>query len=94
MFEFLIETYLPASASAHALLVAEVSRAAEELNREGGDVCFQCAIFVPEDEVCFYLCRSGSIEAVRDAAARAGLRFERITPAVSTTGADGGDGST
>jgi hypothetical protein len=45
------------------------------------------AILVPEEEVCFYLYCSPSVEAVRTAAARAGLRFERITAAVSSAGA-------
>jgi len=46
---------------------------------------FLCAIFVPEDETSFYLYQSPSADAVRDAATRARLRFERITQAVSIT---------
>lgn len=41
------------------------------------------AIYVAEDETCFYLLHAPSIEAVREAAARAGLRVEHISEAVS-----------
>jgi hypothetical protein len=40
------------------------------------------AIFVPEDETCFFLYEAASAEAVRDAAHRAGLSSGRITEAV------------
>jgi hypothetical protein len=41
------------------------------------------AIFVPADEIAFYLFESSSADAVRDAMTRAGLRFHRITEATS-----------
>jgi hypothetical protein len=40
------------------------------------------AIFVPEDETCFFLWEGCSAEAVREAARRAGLGFERVTQAL------------
>jgi hypothetical protein len=42
-----------------------------------------CATFLLEEEICFYLYESASIDAVREAVTRARLRFERITEAVS-----------
>ena len=44
------------------------------------------AIYVSEDETCFYLFHAPSIEAVREAAARAGLRVEHISEAISIGG--------
>ena len=40
------------------------------------------AVFVPEDEACFYLFEATSAEAVLDAADRMRLRFERLTEAI------------
>jgi hypothetical protein len=40
------------------------------------------AIFVPEDETCFFLYEAGSADVVRAAAARAGLRSGRVTEAL------------
>jgi hypothetical protein len=44
----------------------------------------QRAIYVPEDDIAFYLFEGSSADAVRDAMTRAGLRPDRITEAVST----------
>jgi hypothetical protein len=86
--EFLVEAYVSrAAARATVPLVDDLALAAKQLSDEGEDVRLLRAILVPEDEVCFYLYRSPSAEAVRAAAARAGLRFERITAAVSSAGA-------
>lgn len=85
MSEFLVEAYLSREGSPDKALpqVEDVSAAADQLSVEGADVRLLRAIFVPADEVCFYLYRSESSDAVREAADRAGLRFERITEAVS-----------
>ena len=86
MPEFVIETYLPRDAPDVAALGAgDAALAAEQAREEGAQIRFLGAIFVPEDETCFYLYQSPSAEAVRDAATRARLRFERITQAVSIT---------
>lgn len=81
--EFLVEAYLSRTASAATPRVEDVSAAADQLSLEGKAVRLLRAIFVPEDETCFYLFRSGSPDAVREAADRAGLQFERITAAMS-----------
>ena len=63
--------------------MAELALGARALAREGQQVRFLRSIFVPEEETCFYLYEASSAEAVRAAAARAGLRFHRVTEAVS-----------
>ncbi len=84
MSEFLVEVYAPReAASLAAARVEDVSRAADQVSEEGVDVCLLRAILVPDDETCFYLYRSSSADAVREAATRAGLRIERITAAAS-----------
>lgn len=95
MSEFLVEVYRPrVAASAAEPGVEDLCRAAEELTREGTQVGFLRSIFVPEEETCFYLFQASSVEAVRAAAARAGLRFERVTGAVSEAAQTGAAQST
>jgi hypothetical protein len=82
--EYLVEVYVARGDGTAPDLGAErVQRAAEELTREGTPVEFLRAIFVPEDETCFYLYDADSADAVREAAGRAFLRFERIAEAVA-----------
>jgi hypothetical protein len=82
--EFLVELYVPRSAGAAVERGAERARlAAEELSREGTPVRYQRSIFVPEDETCFLLFEAETIEAVREAARRAELPYERVAQAVA-----------
>jgi hypothetical protein len=82
--EFLVEAYVPRFAVATGKRNAEeVSLAAEQITREGRYVCLRRWILVPEDETGFYLFHAHSGEAVREAASRGGLRFERVVEAVS-----------
>jgi hypothetical protein len=82
--EFLVEAYVSRSGAATGTRhVEEVSLAAEQITREGRYVCLRQSIFVPEDETGFYLFHAQSGEAVREAARRAGLQFERVVEAVS-----------
>jgi hypothetical protein len=84
MSEFVVETYAPRdTANSVAARVDDVALAADQVSDERAQVRFLRAIFVPEDETCFYLYRSSSADAVREAVTRARLRFERITEAVS-----------
>jgi hypothetical protein len=85
MSEFLVEIYTSREAAELALThVEDVSRAADQVSENGTGVRLLRAILVPEEETCFYLYQSSSVDAVREAATRAGLRFERITEAVSS----------
>ena len=84
MAEFLVEAYASRVATeGDPPPVHDVSRAAEELTREGTPVRFLRTIFVPAEETCFYLYQASSVKAVVEAAGRAGLKFERVTEAFS-----------
>ena len=84
VLHYLAEVYVSRHAApAGTPSLDEVSLAAHQLTREGTPVRLLQSIYVPEDETGFYLFRAGSGEAVREAAARAGLRLERISEAVS-----------
>jgi hypothetical protein len=88
MREFVGEHYLPAEAVEEAGNCARAARAAaDQLRREGTRVHHIRSILIPEDETCIHLYRAESIEAVRVAARRASLRLDRLTKAVSDTGA-------
>jgi Nickel responsive protein SCO4226-like len=82
--EFLVELYVSRVDRASVEAGAErARRAAESLTAEGTPVRYLRSIFVPEDETCFYLYEAASVEAVREAARRAALRFERVAEAVT-----------
>ena len=84
MSEFLVETYAPHETPTAAARHAEdVSLAADQASETGPDVRFLRAVFVPEDDISFYLFEASSAAAVRDAMTRAGLRPDRITEAFS-----------
>jgi hypothetical protein len=84
--EFLVELYVSRGDAETVEGTAECARiAAEELSREGAPVRYVRAIFVPEDETCFYLYEADSAESVREAAQRAAIPFERIAEAVTDT---------
>jgi hypothetical protein len=58
--------------------------AAKELTREGTPIRFLRSIFVPSDEICFYVFEAISADAVGAACDRAALRFERVVEAVDS----------
>jgi hypothetical protein len=58
--------------------------AAKQLAHEGIAVRFVRSIFVPADEICFYVFEAASADAVRAACERAALRFERLIEAVDS----------
>jgi hypothetical protein len=84
MSEFLVETYAQYEAPSAAASLERLSRAADQLSKTGAEVRLQRAIYLPEDDTCFYLFQASSADAVRDAMRGAGLRPDRITQAVST----------
>jgi hypothetical protein len=84
MSEYLVEVYHPRStASAPQPSPEEVRNAAETLSRRGREVHLLRVILVPDDETCFYLFKADSADHVQEAAARAGLKLERLVAAVS-----------
>jgi hypothetical protein len=83
MAEYLLELYVPRGDPAAVGQAAERARtAAEALTEEGVPVRYVRAIFVPEDETCFFLYAAGSADAVRETARRAGLACGRLTEAL------------
>jgi hypothetical protein len=81
---FLVEHYRPGlTADELGAWAGRVRCAADELEREGQAVRYLRATVVPADEslLCFF--EAGSEELVREAYARAGIPFERITAVVA-----------
>ena len=82
MSEFLVETYLArGQSSSAAVWSAQISRAAQLVAAQGRQVELLHSIAVPAEETCFFLFAADSVDAVREAAARAGLTVERIAEA-------------
>jgi hypothetical protein len=84
MTEFVLEVYLP-SADGGALEKASASAraGAEDLNAEGCRVAFLHAIYVPDDQTCFYVYEADSADEVREAARRAQMPYGRVVAAVT-----------
>ncbi len=83
MTEYLVELYVSGTDPGAVARGAERTRlAAETLTREGTPVRYLRSIFVPEDETCFHLYEAGSADAVREAARRASMAFERVAEVV------------
>jgi Protein of unknown function (DUF4242)/Putative mono-oxygenase ydhR len=79
---YLVELYLSRAGSDGADGTAERARStAEAMAREGLPIRWLRAIFVPEDETCFYLFEAGSAELVRAVGERAGISFDRVLEA-------------
>jgi hypothetical protein len=84
MPEFLAETYTPRDApGAAAPRAGDLARAAAHASAPGGPVHFLGAIIVAGEETGFWLYQAPEAEAVRAAMTAAGLRPERITPALT-----------
>src|SRR5204863_8656177 len=63
--------------------VEELALAVEQVSEPGADIRLLGAVFVPDDEICFYLCQAASADTVRAAVTHARLPFDRIAEAVS-----------
>jgi hypothetical protein len=84
MPEFLAETYTPRKGpGAAAPSAADLTRAAAQASGPGAPVRFLGAVIVPGEETGFWLYQAPAAAAVRAAMTAAGLRPERITPAVT-----------
>lgn len=82
MARYLVELYLSRAGSNGLDAAAERARStAEAMSREGHSVRWLRTIFVPEDEICFYLYEAASADLVREAVERAGIGFERVLAA-------------
>jgi hypothetical protein len=83
MPSYLVETFL-ARAQSGALREEQARSAALELARDGVRVSFECAIHVPEDEICFLVFDARSTRDVALAMQRAGLDVLRVVEAVAS----------
>ena len=85
MTEFLVELYVSGTdPTAVATTTQRAEHAAVELTAAGIPVHFVRSIFVPADETCLFLFEAESIEAVRDAAFRAGISFDHLAETATT----------
>ena len=90
MARYLVELYLSRAGSDGADRAAERARsAADAMTREGLPVRWLRALFVPEDETCFYVFEAGSAELVRAVGERAEIAFDRVLEANETEVAPG-----
>jgi 20S proteasome alpha/beta subunit len=81
---YLVEHYRPGlHAPELGRLAARIREAVEELAREGASIRFVRSVIVPEDESLLCLLDAASEQLVRDAYARAGIPFERISATVA-----------
>jgi len=86
MAEFLVELYVSRVDTDAAEREAQrARRAAAALTAEGQPVRLVRSIFVPEDETCFLLVEADTADAVREAATRAAVPFERVLTTADRT---------
>lgn len=84
---FLVEHYRPGlDAEALRGWVARVRATVAELEREGKPMRFLRATIVPRDESFLCVIEAASQQLIREAYARAGIPFERISPALTDEG--------
>jgi hypothetical protein len=85
MAEYLAEVYM-SRATAAAPPIERFSQLADELSSGDSLVRLVLSIFVPEEEMCFYLFEAESADAVREVTVGSGLQLERLVEAVSREG--------
>jgi hypothetical protein len=82
---YLVETYLArGQAGERAARERRARSAAEELTQESASVRFECSIYVPEDEICFFVFDAPSGREAALLAQRSGLEPTRVVEAVSS----------
>jgi hypothetical protein len=82
---YLVETYLAGGLAGERLSrECRARSAAEELTQEGTRVRFERSIYVPEDEICFFVFDAGVARAAALVAQRAGLDPFRVVEAISS----------
>ena len=90
MQSYFAEAYVARSHTSELRAHERRARAsAKELTQEGMPIRFVRAIFVPADEICFYVFEADSAEAVGAACDGAALRFERVVEAVDSRKEEG-----
>ena len=86
---YLVETYLArGEAGERASREQRARSAADTLTEEGASVRFERSIYVPEDEICFFVLDAASGRAAALLAQRAGLDPIRVVEAVASGGVE------
>ena len=89
MKQFLVEVFVPRSRAGELDAAKErVRTATTRVARSDRDIRYVRAIYVPEDETCFYVFDASSAELVAEVSGLAGLRDGRV---VETLGDSKGD---
>ncbi|MFL6035229.1 MAG: hypothetical protein ACJ74I_09140 [Gaiellaceae bacterium] len=82
---YLVETYLArGEAGERAARERRARSAAEKLTEEGASVRFERSIYVPEDEICFFVLEAASGREAAVLAQCAGLDPIRVVEAVAS----------
>jgi hypothetical protein len=82
---YLVETYLArGQAGERVARECRARSAAEELSQEGTQVRLERSIYVPEDEICFFVFDASVARVAALAAQRAGLDPFRVVEAISS----------
>jgi hypothetical protein len=77
--QFLVEVFVPRSrASELADAKKRVRAAVRRVSRNDRDIRYVRAIYVPEDETCFYVFDASSAQLVEEVSSLAGLRNGRV----------------
>jgi hypothetical protein len=80
--QFLVEVFVPRSRVGELAAAEErVVQATRRLSGKGRDLRYVRAIYVPDDETCFYTFEASSADLVAQASASAGIRDGRIVEA-------------
>ena len=85
MPNYLVETYLArGQAGEREVREGRARSATEELTREGTRISFERSIYIPEDEICFFVFDARSSRDAALAAQSARLDAIRVVEAVSS----------
>ena len=85
MRSYLVETYLAQGrAGERSALEARARSAADELTEQRTRVSFERSIYVPEDEICFFIFAASSGRNAVLAAERAALDPIRVVESISS----------
>jgi hypothetical protein len=82
---YLVETYLTrGQAGERSALERRARSAAEELTQQGTRVHLERSIYIPEDEICFFVFDAPVAREAALAAQRAGLDPVRVVEAIAS----------
>jgi hypothetical protein len=84
---FLVENYHPGlGAEELRRIVSHIRDAVAEMNQDGKAIRHRCSAVVSADESFLCVIEAASEELTREAYTRAGIHFERISPALLEEG--------